>query len=66
MTIEQFEQILDYLLKIMLPPNVSEDDAVTEAQLLDALEARCDYLKGEVIKKTHARDMAIKGARNSE
>lgn len=55
MTIEQFDKIIGYLLEVMLPPNVSDDDPVTEGQLLDVLEQHCEMLKGRIIKTTAER-----------
>lgn len=50
MTVEQFEKIVDYLLEVVR--EFGSEGANTDATLLEALEARCDYLRGEVGRKT--------------
>lgn len=60
MTIDQFAKILDYLITVILPPHLSNDDPVTEAEVLEVLEAQCDYLKGRIIETTFARDKELK------
>jgi|SoimicMinimDraft_17_1059745.scaffolds.fasta_scaffold88584_1 hypothetical protein len=45
MTVEQFDKIIDKLIEILLPPNISNDDVITAEQVLDVLERHCEALR---------------------
>lgn len=49
MKIEEFDQALGDLIKVICPPNVSNDDPVAEAAVLDVLEKHCEELRGKII-----------------
>jgi len=50
MTISQFDQIIGYLIEVMLPPNVSDDPTPSLVQVLDVLEKHCEVVRGIIMR----------------
>lgn len=51
MTLEEFDNTLANLLKLVLPPNVSDDMPVSPEQVLQVLEDQTEAVRGMVIKR---------------
>jgi len=49
--VQQFDQILGYLLQIMLPPNVSDDAPINPSDVLDVLLKYSDEVHGVIIRR---------------
>jgi hypothetical protein len=48
MTIDEFDDIIDCLLRIMLPPNVSNDRPASAEEILAVLDAHAHGLRSQI------------------
>jgi hypothetical protein len=51
MTVNQFDQILGYLLKVTLPPSIGPDPAPDPNEILDVLLKYVEEVRGVVIHR---------------
>jgi hypothetical protein len=56
MTVQQFDEILGYLITIVLPPNVSDDPPVIAEEVLHVLQWHADAVRNTMprIETNHA------------
>jgi hypothetical protein len=55
MTIAEFDDIIDCLIRIMLPPAVGEDRPATEREILTVLEAHAHGLRSRINLQTEEK-----------
>jgi hypothetical protein len=48
MTIDEFDDIIDCLIRIMLPPNVSDDRPASAEEILAVLDAHAHGLRSQI------------------
>ena len=49
MTIRQFDEILGYLIKVVMPPSATADPAPNPSEILDVLLKYADEIRGVII-----------------
>ena len=51
LTVEEFDAIIGHLIKIVMPPNVSDDDP-NPSEVLDVLLKYTEEVRGQIIQQT--------------